>query len=129
MVNKIIENPNLLIIGYSFGDLYANQLIERHKLIHGDNQRIVLIDKFPSYITNPRELYRHIENCLSGGLRQFLLRQFDYKTTADFKINGLNINDYTSPIYSDDRHAIMFINGFKNAISLHKDLIYSTLRI
>ena len=129
MVNKIIENPNLLIIGYSFGDLYANQLIERHKLIHGDNQRIVLIDKFPSYITNPRELYRHIENCLSGGLRQFLLRQFDYKTTSDFKINGLNINDYTLPIYSDDGHAIMFINGFKNAISLHKDLIYSTLRI
>ena len=129
MVNKIIENPNLLIIGYSFGDLYANQLIERHKLIHGDNQRVVLIDKLPGYITNSRELYRHIENCLSGGLKLFLRRQFDYKITADFKINGLNIKDYTSPIYSDDGHTIMFINGFKNSISLHKDLIYSTLRI
>ena len=44
LVNKIVANPSLMIVGYSFGDLYVNQLLERHKLVHGKNQRVVLID-------------------------------------------------------------------------------------
>ena len=39
LVRKIIENPSLLICGYSFGDLYVNQLIQRHKLVHDKNER------------------------------------------------------------------------------------------
>jgi hypothetical protein len=128
LANKILDNPNLLIVGYSFGDLYANQLIERHKLIHGDNQRIVLIDKFPTYIETKANLYRHIEDNLSGGLKMFLRRQFNYKLTPDFKIVGLDIAGYDSPIFSEDKRTLMFISGFKSAIK-HRELIYNFLRL
>ena len=117
-----------MIVGYSFGDLYANQLIERHKLIHGDNQRIVLIDKFPTYIETKANLYRHIEDNLSGGLKMFLRRQLNYKLTPDFKIVGLDIAEYDSPIFSEDKRTLMFISGFKAAVK-HSELIYNFLRL
>jgi hypothetical protein len=39
----IIKNHSLLIVGYSFGDLYVNDLIERMNLLHGEKKRIVLM--------------------------------------------------------------------------------------
>lgn len=123
LVNKIIANPSLLIVGYSFGDLYANQLIERHSLIHGSKQRIVLIDKFPQYIETPGQLYRYIKDGISGEAHQFLHRQLKFRISDDFKICGLNIENYDSPIFSDDGRFMLLICGFKKAVELHKKLI------
>lgn len=75
LVNKIVTNPSLLIVGYSFGDLYVNQLLERHKLVHGNNQRVVLIDKWPNWINvDPSKVYLHLMNKTNGRLRLFLER-------------------------------------------------------
>ena len=123
LVNKIIANSSLLIVGYSFGDLYANQLIERHSLIHGSKQRIVLIDKFPQYIETPGQLYRHIKDCISDGAHQFLHRQLKFRISDDFKICGLNIENYVSPIFSDDGRFMLLICGYKKAVELHKKII------
>lgn len=46
LVNSITRNNKLLIIGYSFGDLYCNQLIQRMNLVHGDKARVCIIDYF-----------------------------------------------------------------------------------
>lgn len=123
LVNKIIANSSLLIVGYSFGDLYANQLIERHSLIHGSKQRIVLIDKFPQYIETPGQLYRHIKDSISDGAHQFLHRQLKFRISDDFKICGLNIENYDSPIFSDDGRFMLLICGYKKAVELHKKII------
>ncbi len=75
LVKKIIENPSLLICGYSFGDLYINQLLQRHKLIHGDNQRVVIVEKWPDYVNKDCiSLYRYFEDHTSGGFREFVSR-------------------------------------------------------
>lgn len=75
LVKKILENPSLLICGYSFGDLYVNQILERHKLIHGKNQRVVIIDKWPDYVNNDYcSLYRHYMDDTSDGLKEFVGR-------------------------------------------------------
>ena len=75
LVKKILENPSLLICGYSFGDLYVNQILERHKLIHGKNQRVVIIDKWPDYVNNNYcSPYRHYMDNTSCGLKEFVGR-------------------------------------------------------
>ena len=44
LYDSILHSNKLIIIGYSFGDLYVNQLLKRMDLIHGDKKRIILID-------------------------------------------------------------------------------------
>lgn len=53
LINSITHNNKLLIIGYSFGDYYCNQLIQRMNLIHGKNARVCIIDYF-NLIENSR---------------------------------------------------------------------------
>lgn len=75
LVKKIIDNPSLLICGYSFGDLYANQILERHKLIHGKKQRVVIIDKWPDYVNDDKViLYRYYMDHTTDGFHGFVSR-------------------------------------------------------
>ena len=75
LVKKIIENRSLLICGYSFGDLYSNQILERHKLIHDKNQRVVIVDKWPDYVNESTvSLYRYYMDNTSEGLKGFVSR-------------------------------------------------------
>lgn len=78
LVNKIIANSSLLIVGYSFGDLYVNQLLERHKLVHGRLQRVVIVDKWPDWVNkDSASLYLHLMNKTNVRLRLFLERLLD----------------------------------------------------
>lgn len=75
LAKKIIDNPSLLICGYSFGDLYVNQLLQRHKLIHDKTQKVVIIDRWPDYVNeNCLSLYRHFMHHISSGFMEFVQR-------------------------------------------------------
>ena len=52
LARKVIENNRLMIIGYSFEDLYLNEILGLGMDAHGDDFRVVIIDKFPSYINS-----------------------------------------------------------------------------
>ncbi|MDO4161022.1 MAG: SIR2 family protein, partial [Prevotellaceae bacterium] len=87
---KILENPSLLIVGYSFGDIYVNQLLERHKLIHGDEQRVVVIDKYPNYVNKEcPSLFQHISNKTSGYFHGFMLRQLEEANQSEALRNNI----------------------------------------
>ena len=53
MQSAIINNHALLIIGYSFGDLHFNRLLERVVRIHGKKRRIVIVTKFTGKAWHP----------------------------------------------------------------------------
>lgn len=75
LVKKIIENPTLLICGYSFGDLYVNQLLQRHKLVHDKKQKVAVVDKWPDYVNEDCiSLYRYFMDHTTGGLKEFVER-------------------------------------------------------
>lgn len=75
LAKKIIENPSLLICGYSFGDLYVNQLLQRHKLIHDKNERVVVIDQWPLCVNEDNvRLYRHFIDKTTGGFKEYVER-------------------------------------------------------
>lgn len=50
LARKVVENKRLMIIGYSFGDLYLNEILGLGMAAHGDEFRVVIIDKYPLYI-------------------------------------------------------------------------------
>ncbi len=130
LANKILENPGLLIIGYSFNDIYVNQLIERHKLIHGQNQRITVIDKYPEY-TDSHEVLRHqdiikkdsighfgfITRCLENYIPYLALRTLHKKAPFFWGNEKGTFRLYTSGFkdavqrYSNDIMLFLNVNG------------------
>lgn len=75
LAKKMIEDPSLLIRGYSFGDLYVNQLLQKHKLIHDQNERVVIIDRWTDYVNEDAvSLYRYFMDKSTGGFKEFVMR-------------------------------------------------------
>lgn len=120
MTNCIIRNHKLVIAGYSFGDLYCNNLLERMNFLHGSQKRIVLIDCWGI----PKQ-YRigHGGYWLSQNLGNFLCRMtqcgnFDGVITQLYK----NENPQTGALYSDDRCLMVLPNGFKHAAACSNEI-------
>ena len=126
LVNKLVENSGLLIVGYSFGDLYVNQLLQRRLLMNGANHRLVIIDYFPPRVNSVESLYRYLYD-ENGRMLQFIMPFFKVRI-EDFKIRGLDFTSYNAPIYSEDYKCMLLICGFKKAVELHSNLILNFLR-
>lgn len=126
LVNKLVENSGLLIVGYSFGDLYVNQLLQRRLLMNGANHRMVIIDYFPPRVNSVESLYRYLYD-ENGRMLQFIMPFFKVRI-EDFKIQGLDFTSYNSPIYSEDHKCMLLICGFKKAVELNSNLILNFLQ-
>ena len=44
LVNSLLSNPNLIIIGYGFSDLYLNRLLLQYHNNFFDNKKTLIID-------------------------------------------------------------------------------------
>ena len=126
LVNKLVENSGLFIVGYSFGDLYVNQLLQRRLLMNGANHRMVIIDYFPPRVNSIESLYRYLYD-ENERMLQFIMPFFKVRI-EDFKIRGLDFTSYNAPIYSEDHKCMLLICGFKKAVELHSNLIVNFLQ-
>lgn len=124
---KILENSSLLIVGYSFGDIYANQLLERHKLIHGEKQRVVVIDKYPDYVNEEwSALYQHVCNETSNAFLGFMLRQLEEADRLEaFRNNLEHINNKVWQ--AKHKRFRLYTGGFKDAVERYFDDIMQFL--
>ena len=131
LCTSILNNRSLLIVGYSFSDLYINDLIERMNMLYGKNKRIVIITKWKPMslkdvdgkvtktfkckewdVGNHRE-YMFIERMLHD--ESFLPGVLDYtiqKKTSFTSKNG---------------DVKLFVYGFKNAVKYHRKEIVEFL--
>ena len=128
LVKKIIENPSLLICGYSFGDLYVNQLLQRHKLIHDKNQKVIIIDRWPDYVNEDNvKLYRYFMDNTSGGLQEFVERvtESGVAPLGTFK-QFIQVSDgcWQSP----NGMLRLYTKGFKDAVENHREEVLDYLR-
>ena len=126
LVNKLMSNKGLLIVGYSFGDLYVNQLIQRRLLMMGDNHRMVIVDYFPEYINSAVGVRGYIMKHRTN-LYVFLKPFVNFDFDDNFNYWGLKFSSYCNPIYSEDKRIMLFICGFKKAVESHSDLIMNYL--
>lgn len=140
LFNCVLKNNSLLLVGYSFGDMYMNHVIERMELIHGDNKRVVLIDWWPLYgeehidsisddekAAYVREMMtqRMYDDDFNNELGYFLCRMTG-KTHFDDALSSFENYDRQGPMVSKNGCMMLFIGGFK-AASAYKDEIYGFL--
>lgn len=129
MHKKVLQNYSLLIVGYSFGDLYLNQLIQRMYDIHGEKRRIVLIT-----------YWNNID--LNYGIVTELIRNYGLRTESPmyrFLATMIQDNNWIGHLdkelwlqkkyfYVSENNTVMLIfNGFKHAIENYSQKIYNFL--
>lgn len=142
LYNCIMRNNSLLVVGYSFGDLYINQLIERMELIYGDKKRVVLIDHWKLMVED-KEIEKKQEgeersafvkelmvakvhgNEIGDELGMFLCRMTG-ETMFESALRSFKHHDRKGPMVSNNGCLMLFIGGFKTA-SDYRDEIYGFL--
>ncbi|MCH5245867.1 MAG: SIR2 family protein [Muribaculaceae bacterium] len=120
LVKSITDNPRLLIIGYGFGDLYCNQLIERMNLIHGDKARVCVID------------YWDVESYESWLMHDFTYGKMNqdlgttlciYSSHTDFAAAAQEIGKDPVLYRYDSGQLMVGIRGFKEAAARKDEII------
>lgn len=126
---KVIENQQLLIIGYSFGDLYLNEILGLGMATHGDKFKMVIVDKYPSYINDYPALYQHLLNHCNHGAFNFISRMTKDRLAIEpcQKVFPLVVKDYDTPVVSKNGNLMICMTGFKDAVTKHWEEIKAFL--
>lgn len=131
LARKVIENNRLMIIGYSFGDLYLNEIMGLGMAAHGDDFKVVIIDKFPSYINSYISWFQHLTH--GCNLEEFIFVSRLAKDRLFVEIgqdeHPLIFEDYDRPVVSRNGKLMMCIGGFKDAVVNHKETILEFLGV
>ena len=126
---KVVENNRLLIVGYSFGDLYLNEILGLGIAAHGDNFKVVIIDMFPSYINSYIPWFQYLIHGCNPQKYTFVSRiaKDGLLVKAGQTECPIVVGDYGVPAVSRNGKLMMCISGFKDAVKNHGDEIRSFL--
>ena len=115
LYQQLRYNKNLLIIGYGFGDLYINGLLNQFRNFHGSDGKVVCID----YI-NPQMPVQSLANMpIPNSMKQSIQMLFnDSKLPYRF----LDLENSTH-IESSDGKSRWYFRGFKLTVSTSSDEI------
>lgn len=129
----IINNKNLLIVGYSFGDIYLNNLLLRVAEFHGTLRRVVVITHWDT-----DKILEAAERMKIDGTRINEIRIFTRNEYAVY--SRLMQEEFFSRVFSrnykcikgdmlesSDRCARIYFRGFKQAIEKHGKKIIAFL--
>lgn len=121
----IVGSNSMVIVGYSFGDLYVNNLIKRMHAIWRGKERIVLIDKWCSEKMEFRtDLEKYLQK-LPGGELEFI-ELVSGCTDVGELLEFLLASSYHSPKYSMNGNLMLVVCGMKEA-SIMRPEIYEFL--
>jgi len=128
LTRKVIENNRLLVIGYSFGDLYLNEILGLGMAAHGKDFKVVIIDLYPSYISTYTSLFQHLAH-RSPQTYSFVSRLAEDRLFIEIgqKEFPLIVEGYDKPVISRNGNLMMCISGFKNAVENHSEAIIKHL--
>ena len=116
LTRKVVDNNRLMIIGYSFGDLYLNEILGLGMAAHGDDFRVVIIDKYPSYINSYISFYQHLARNPQGFTFVSRLAKDRLFVEIGQKEYPIIVDGYDKPLVSRNGNLMMCIGGFKNAV-------------
>lgn len=131
LARKVIENNRLMIIGYSFGDLYLNEILGLGMDAHGDDFRVVIIDKFPSYINSYTSWFQHLTHECNPQKYTFVSKITKDRLFIEIgqKEFPLIVGEFGVPVVSTNGKLMMCINGFKDAVLNHKETMLEFLGV
>lgn len=126
LTRKVLQNERLMIIGYSFGDLYLNEILGLGIAAHGDDFKVVIIDKYPPYINDYPSLYHKIINSNQYNFISRLVRD-GLHINPFHKEQSLIVKDYNTPVISRNGNLMMCMTGFKDVVINHRDDVMNFL--
>ena len=131
LTRKVIENSRLMVIGYSFGDLYLNEILGLGMAAHGDNFKVVIIDKFPSQTNSYSSWFQHLTHGCNPQEYTFVSRLANDRLFFENaqKEFPLIVGEYGKPVISTNGKLMMCINGFKDAVVHQKETILGFLGV
>lgn len=131
LTKKVIENNRLMVIGYSFGDLYLNEILGLGMAAHGDDFRVAIIDKFPQYINSYTSLFQHVAHRCNPQEFTFVSRLAKDRLYIEIGQTEfpLIVREYGEPVVSNNGKLMMCISGFKDAVVNHKETIMEFLEM
>ena len=131
LTRKVLENSRLIIVGYSFGDLYLNEILGLGIAAHGDEFKVLIIDKFPSYVEGYTSFLRHLCDKCHFGEYSFISRLVKDRLHVEpgQKDFPLVVEDCNTPVWSKNGNLMMCIGGFKDAVEKHRESIRKHLGI
>ena len=131
LTRKVIENNRLMIIGYSFGDLYLNEILGLGMAAHGDDFKVVIIDKYPSHINSYISWFQHLTHECNPQVYIFVSRLAKDRLFSEVGQEEFPIifDCYDKPLISRNGNMMMCIGGFKNAVENHGEAIRNYLGI
>lgn len=123
---SVRKNSALLIVGYSFGDLHINSIIDRMTALHGENRKIVVITfvhpdyrKNDKWHINARAMLK--EN--SGWLGKNELLFYAKASEDDSTPLGDITFKYKDHATSNNGKVKIYFEGFKDTVKNHSDEI------
>ena len=123
LTRKVIENSRFLIIGYSFGDLYLNEILGLGMAAHGKDFKVVIIDLYPSYISTYTSLFQHLARNPQAYSFVSRLTKDNMFVEVGQKEFPLIVGEYGAPVVSRNGKLMMCIGGFKDAVMNHSEEI------
>ena len=127
LYNAMMKNNAMVIVGYSFGDLYVNNLINRMHAVWRGKERIVVIDKWDgSKILGSKRLLEQYVQTLSYNETKFLMIMSQCTSIGDM-INDFINPDVYKPKYAKNGNLLLITSGMKVASGI-RDEIYEFLK-
>ena len=121
LMNSLMENSRLILIGYGFGDIYINSLLEQYNAMHYNDRKVVMID----YVKCNEE---NIWKIRAGNSFLTLSAKTIFAKRIFHRGNWCHTIPEKDIYYSDDNNACICIRGFRDAIEKHIDEILEVLR-
>ena len=122
LIQSILRNNALVIVGYSFGDVYINDIIRSLRQIHKKKARVVLID----YWNLTKECQGKcgfdyfIERCDRRAMTDFMGKICNDKCFSNKTFNG---NITNNPLRSKNGCLLLFVKGAKEAAGHSEEIL------
>lgn len=122
LYKAIVSSNALVIVGYSFGDLYINNLINRMHAVWKGAERIVVIDKWDGrrIMGYKNQLIKYLETLPKGEI-EFLLMMSGCECIGQM-VNEFIDPDIFHPKYSKNKSLMLITSGMKVASSIQDDI-------
>lgn len=116
LYQRLRENKNLLIIGYGFGDLYINALLNQFHSFHGDARKVICV----GYLSPDAWSYCMNDMPFSKTMKQTVCTLFR-DSELSYRFLG---EEFCDCIDSSDMKSKLYLSGFKSVATSHiKDIL------
>lgn len=112
---KLYQNSCLLVIGYGFGDLYINSLINQFREFHGEHGKVIFID----YLAAEKWHLMMYDMEISQEFKRAIYNTFQDEELP-YRMLGWEKPDF---IENEKKNSRVYLSGFKNAATEHLDEI------